>query len=41
MGRPTVLATFFFGAGHVLILAKNGLGKILGDSFENSSGHPA
>jgi hypothetical protein len=26
---------------HVLILAKNGLGYILGDFFTNASGHPA
>jgi hypothetical protein len=34
------LATFFHGTNTVLILAKYGLGYILGDFFTNSSGHP-
>jgi hypothetical protein len=34
-------ATFFHGEGYALILTKNWLGYILGDFFENSSGHPA
>jgi hypothetical protein len=35
-------ATFFHEMSCVLILTKkNGLGNILGESFKNSSGHPA
>jgi hypothetical protein len=32
---------FFHGRNYELLMAKNGLGYILGDSFTNSSGHPA
>jgi hypothetical protein len=38
---PKILGNFFRSSGFVvLILAKNGLGYILGDFFTNSSGHP-
>jgi hypothetical protein len=33
-------ATYFHGKSYVFVLAKNGLGYILGDFFTNASGHP-
>jgi hypothetical protein len=36
----TFLATSFHSKGCALILAKTGLGYILGDFFTNLSGHP-
>jgi hypothetical protein len=38
---PHFWATQSHSQGYVLILAKNGLGYILGEFFTNSSGHPA
>jgi hypothetical protein len=38
--EPKLLGYFFYGKSYVLILTKNALGYILGESFTNSSGHP-
>jgi hypothetical protein len=37
---PQFWATLSHSLGYALILAKNGLGYILGEFFSNSSGHP-
>jgi hypothetical protein len=37
---PSFCGTFCYGKNYELVLAKNGLGYILGNFFANSSGHP-